>query len=42
MGRGAGDLPTASAVLGDVLDVMRNIMSNNCTNRVPVDYYNNY
>lgn len=37
----AGDLPTASAVLGDVLDVMRNIM-NNCTNRVPVDYYNNY
>ena len=41
MGRGAGDLPTASAVLGDVLDVMRNIM-NNCTNRVPVDYYNNY
>ena len=28
-------------VLGDVLDVMRNIM-NNCTNRVPVDYYNNY
>ena len=41
MGRGAGDLPTASAVLGDVIDVMRNIM-NNCTNRVPVDYYNNY
>ena len=41
MGRGAGDLPTASAVLGDVLDVMRNII-NNCTNRVPVDYYNNY
>ena len=26
MGRGAGQMPTASAVLGDVIDVMRNII----------------
>ena len=41
MGRGAGDLPTASAVLGDVVDVMRNII-NGCTGRIEVDYYKDY
>lgn len=30
MGRGAGKMPTASAVLGDVIDVMRNIMHGSC------------
>ena len=38
MGRGAGSLPTASAVLGDVMDVMRNIRLG-CCNRVPVENY---
>jgi len=32
-GRGAGELPTASAILGDVIDVARNIV-NNCTGRI--------
>ena len=32
-GRGAGELPTASAVLGDVMDVARNIVWN-CTGRI--------
>ena len=30
MGRGAGEMPTASAVMGDVIDVMRNILKNSC------------
>ena len=30
MGRGAGQMPTASAVLGDVIDVMRNIIHGSC------------
>lgn len=30
MGRGAGMMPTASAVLGDVIDVMRNIIHGSC------------
>lgn len=30
MGRGAGQMPTASAVMGDVIDVMRNIMHGSC------------
>lgn len=30
MGRGAGQMPTASAVMGDVIDVMRNIRHNCC------------
>lgn len=38
MGRGAGSLPTASAVLGDVMDVMRNIMLG-CCGRVQVENY---
>ena len=32
-GRGAGELPTASAVVGDVMDVTRNIVWN-CTGRI--------
>ena len=38
MGRGAGSLPTASAVLGDVMDVMRNIC-NDCCGRIQVENY---
>jgi homoserine dehydrogenase len=30
MGRGAGQMPTASAVFGDILDVMRNLVYNCC------------
>ena len=30
MGRGAGQMPTASAVMGDVIDAMRNILHNAC------------
>lgn len=30
MGRGAGKMPTASAVMGDVLDVMHHILSGSC------------
>lgn len=30
MGRGAGKMPTASAVMGDVIDVMRNILHGSC------------
>ena len=37
-GRGAGELPTASAVMGDVLEVMRNI-EHNCTGRVACTCY---
>lgn len=29
-GRGAGELPTASAVVGDVFDIVRNILANCC------------
>lgn len=29
-GRGAGELPTASAVVGDIFDVVRNILWNCC------------
>ena len=32
-GRGAGELPTASAVMGDIIDVARNIV-HNCTGRI--------
>tara|TARA_B100000686_G_C16734347_1_gene942691 strand:+ start:190 stop:1497 length:1308 start_codon:yes stop_codon:yes gene_type:complete len=34
-GHGAGSLPTASAVLGDVAEMARNIISGTSTNRVP-------
>jgi len=37
-GRGAGELPTASAVVSDIIDVVRNI-SGNTPVRVPMDYY---
>lgn len=30
MGRGAGQMPTASAVVGDIIDVLRNIVHNSC------------
>ena len=30
MGRGAGEMPTASAVMGDIVDVCRNIMYDSC------------
>ena len=37
-GRGAGELPTASAVAGDVIDVMRN-MEYGCTGRIGCGCY---
>lgn len=37
-GRGAGELPTASAVVGDVIDVARNIVCN-CTGRIGCGCY---
>lgn len=37
-GRGAGELPTASAIVGDMIDVARNIM-HNCTGRIGCSCY---
>ena len=37
-GRGAGELPTASAVMGDIIDVARNIV-HNCTGRIACTCY---
>ena len=37
-GRGAGELPTASAIVGDVLDVVRN-MEYGCTSRIGCGCY---
>lgn len=37
-GRGAGELPTASAVVGDVFDIVRNIQAN-CCNRIGCTCY---
>jgi homoserine dehydrogenase len=37
-GRGAGELPTASAVVSDIVDVARNILSG-APLRIPMDYY---
>jgi len=37
-GRGAGEMPTASAVVGDIIDAARNI-ADGCPKRVPMDYY---
>lgn len=37
-GRGAGELPTASAIVGDMIDVARNIV-NNCTGRIGCTCY---
>ena len=52
-GRGAGELPTASAVVGDIFDIVRNILANccgrigcTCYKQLPVkrmeDTYNRY
>lgn len=38
MGRGAGEMPTASAVMGDVVDVMRNLV-HHCSGRVGCSCY---
>ena len=40
MGRGAGELPTASAVMGDIIDVARNIQYN-CNGRIGCTCYKN-
>lgn len=40
-GRGAGELPTASAVVGDVMDVTRNIVWN-CTGRIGWSAYKEF
>ena len=37
-GRGAGELPTASAVVSDIIDAVRDIAGNSPA-RVPMDYY---
>jgi homoserine dehydrogenase len=37
-GRGAGDMPTGSAVVGDIVDVARNIAGATAV-RIPMDYY---
>jgi homoserine dehydrogenase len=37
-GRGAGEMPTASAVVSDIIDVARNIV-NGAPKRIPMDYY---
>lgn len=37
-GKGAGEMPTASAVVGDVIDVARNIMEGS-PKRISMDYY---
>ena len=40
-GRGAGELPTASAVVGDIIDVARNIKTNS-TGRIACTCYENF
>ncbi len=37
-GAGAGEMPTASAVISDIIDVARNIHGND-TNRIPMGFY---
>ena len=39
-GRGAGELPTASAVVGDVFDIVRNIL-HDCCGRIGCTCYKN-
>ena len=39
-GRGAGEMPTASAIVGDVFDIVRNILFN-CTGRISCTCYKN-
>lgn len=38
-GKGAGEMPTASAVVSDIVDVAKNIVSGKNI-RIPMDYYN--
>lgn len=38
-GAGAGEMPTASSVVGDIVDVVRNIHGND-TDRISMNYYN--
>lgn len=40
MGRGAGKMPTASAVMGDIIDIARNLVFDSC-GRVGCYYYKN-
>ena len=40
MGRGAGELPTASAVMGDIIDTARNLLMG-CTGRIGCTCYKN-
>lgn len=40
-GRGAGEMPTASAVVSDVVDVARNVLGKTAI-RLPMDYYNHH
>jgi homoserine dehydrogenase len=37
-GKGAGEMPTASAVMSDIIDVARNIVGGG-RNRIPMDFY---
>ena len=37
-GKGAGKMPTASAVVSDIIDIARNMLSSN-TKRIPMDFY---
>lgn len=37
-GRGAGELPTASAIMGDIIDTVRNMMTG-CCGRIPCTCY---
>lgn len=38
-GKGAGEMPTASAVISDIVDVARNIQ-NSAPRRIPMDFFN--
>jgi homoserine dehydrogenase len=38
-GKGAGEMPTASAVMSDIIDIARNI-AGGTGNRIPMSYYN--
>ncbi len=40
-GRGAGEMPTASAVMGDIIDVARNIQFHRCCGRIHCTCYKN-
>jgi homoserine dehydrogenase len=38
-GKGAGELPTASAVMSDIIDIARSIAGGSSANRIPMSYY---